>query len=160
MKHLWSPWRKAYVQNHKKEEGCIFCNRVGQADSSENLIVFRGDRAFVILNRFPYNNGHLMIAPYAHQPSLELLDAEARAEMMELAARAIEVLRALYRPEGFNLGVNIGEVAGAGVAGHVHLHVVPRWAGDTNFMSALGETRVLPEALEETWEKVRQGWER
>ena len=158
MKHLWSPWRKAYVQNHKKEEGCIFCNRAGQADGPENLIVSRGERAFVILNRFPYNNGHLMIAPFDHQPSLELLEAVTRAEMMELAARAIEVLRAVYHPEGFNLGVNIGEVAGAGVAGHVHLHVVPRWGGDTNFMSALGETRVLPEALAETWGRVRAAW--
>jgi ATP adenylyltransferase len=148
----------AYVQNSQTEEGCIFCNRLKVPDSSENLIVYRGERAFVILNRYPYTSGHLMIVPNDHQPSLELLEAATRAEMMELLSRAVEVLRAVYHPQGFNLGANIGEAAGAGVAGHVHLHMVPRWTGDTNFMSSVGDTRVLPEALEETYRRIREGW--
>ena len=148
-----------YIQNTNKEEGCIFCLRPAQTDGPENLIVARGTQAFVILNRYPYTSGHLMVVPYTHQPSLELLDAKTRAEMMELTSTAILVLQAVYRPEGFNLGINIGEAAGAGITEHVHMHVVPRWKGDTNFMSTLAETRVIPEALEETYRKVRQRWE-
>jgi ATP adenylyltransferase len=149
----------AYIQNSNKEEGCVFCNRMNQQDGTGNLIVFRGMWSFVILNRYPYTSGHLMIVPFVHQPSLELLDLETRAEMMELAARAIRVLQAEYHPEGFNLGMNIGEAAGAGIADHVHMHVVPRWKGDTNFMSTLSETRVLPETLEDTYERVKKRWE-
>ncbi len=148
-----------YIQNSNKEAGCIFCKRPAQPDGEDNLIVARGARAYVILNRYPYTSGHLMIVPFDHQPSLELLVPETRAEIMELASLAILVLRREYRPEGFNLGINIGEVAGAGIAGHVHLHVVPRWAGDTNFMSTLGGTRVLPETLEDTYRRVRGRWE-
>ncbi len=148
-----------YIQNTNKEEGCLFCKRPGQPDGVENLIVARGAKAFVILNLYPYTSGHLMVVPFNHQPSLELLDPETRAEMMELTTMAILVLRSEYHPEGFNLGINIGEVAGAGIAEHVHLHVVPRWKGDTNFMSTLAETRVLPEALEDTYRRVRQRWE-
>ncbi len=159
MNHLWSPWRMEYIQNTNKEAGCIFCERPAQPDSAGNLIVARGSRAYAILNRYPYTSGHLMIVPFDHQPSLELLDAETRAEIMELASTAIQVLQYIYRPEGFNLGINIGEVAGAGIADHVHLHVVPRWAGDTNFMTSLGQTRVLPEALEDTYRRVRGRWE-
>ena len=148
-----------YIQNSNKEESCIFCNRPSQPDGDENLIVARGERAYVILNRYPYTSGHVMIVPFDHQRSLELLEPETRAEIMELASRAIQVLQHEYHPEGFNLGINIGEVAGAGIAEHVHLHVVPRWAGDTNFMSSLGGTRVLPEALEDTYRRVRERWE-
>jgi ATP adenylyltransferase len=148
-----------YIQNPNKEESCVFCKRPAQPDGAGNLIVARGLRAYVILNLYPYTSGHLMIVPYEHQPSLELLDQGTRAEMMELASTALLVLRAEYRPEGFNLGINVGEAAGAGIAEHVHLHVVPRWFGDTNFMSSLGSTRVLPESLEETYQRVRQGWE-
>ncbi len=158
MNHLWSPWRMEYIQNHE-EEGCVFCKAQAQADSPENLIVFRGQRAFVILNRFPYTSGHLMVVPTAHQPSFEDLDIETRAEVMELTTRCIRVLRKVYRPEAFNVGANIGVLAGAGVANHVHMHIVPRWGGDTNFMSTLGQTRVLPEELEETYRRVREGWE-
>jgi ATP adenylyltransferase len=147
-----------YIQNSNKETGCIFCERPSQPDGEGNLIVARGARAYVILNRYPYTSGHLMVVPFDHQPSLELLDPETRAEMMELASRAILVLQGEYHPEGFNLGINIGEVAGAGIAEHVHLHVVPRWAGDTNFMSSLGGTRVLPEALGDTYRRVRGRW--
>ncbi len=149
----------AYVENTQAEDGCVFCNRPKQPDNSQNLIVARGQRAYVILNLFPYTSGHLMIVPFAHQSSLELLDAVTRAEMMELMTHAVEVLRFVYHPQGFNLGANIGELAGAGIADHVHLHVVPRWGGDTNFMTTLGETRVIPENLEETYRRVRAGWE-
>jgi ATP adenylyltransferase len=149
----------AYVENTQSEDGCVFCNRPSQPNGPENLLVARGQRAYVILNRFPYTSGHLMIVPFAHQPSLEMLDAATRAEMMELMTRAMEVLRFVYHPQGFNLGANIGEFAGAGIADHVHLHVVPRWGGDTNFMTTLGATRVIPECLDETYRRVCEGWE-
>ena len=159
MNRLWSPWRMAYVENSKPVDGCVFCNIPEQPDGPENLIVARGQRAYVILNLFPYTSGHVMIVPFAHRSSLEMLEAGTRAEMMELMTHAVEVLRAVYHPQGFNLGANIGELAGAGIAEHVHLHVVPRWAGDTNFMTALSDTRVIPESLEETYRRVREGWE-
>lgn len=150
----------AYIQNSQPEEGCVFCNRPKQPDGPQNLIVARGQRAFAILNLFPYTSGHMLIVPYEHQPSLEMLDADTRCEMMELLNRAVEVLRSVYHPQGFNLGANIGELAGAGIAEHVHLHVVPRWAGDTNFMTTLAGTRLIPESLEETYHRVQEGWER
>jgi ATP adenylyltransferase len=158
MNYLWSPWRMKYIQNHD-EEGCVFCNVQAQPDSPENLIIFRGRRAFVILNRYPYTSGHLMVVPVDHQSSFEDLDAETRAEVMELTTECIQVLRKVYQPEAFNVGANIGAVAGAGIVGHVHMHIVPRWGGDTNFMSSLGQTRVLPEELEETYRRIREGWE-
>ena len=148
-----------YILTPKSEEGCIFCNALEQADGPENLIAYRGLKAFVMLNRYPYTSGHLMIVPYAHQPSLELLDVPSRTDIMNLSARAIQVLQALYAPQGFNLGMNIGNAAGAGVTEHVHLHVVPRWVGDTNFMSSISQTRVLPELLEETYRRVKEAWE-
>lgn len=158
MNHLWSPWRMEYINNHDKVEGCVFCNAMKSTDSQENLIVTRGKLAFVILNRYPYTSGHLMVVPYAHYPVLDELDAAIRSEMMELANQAILVLQRIYHPQGFNLGMNIGSVAGAGIAEHVHLHIVPRWGGDTNFMSAVADTRVLPESLEETYQRVCEGW--
>jgi ATP adenylyltransferase len=145
-----------YIENNdKKEEGCVFCNAQAKPDSAENLIAHRGNTAYVILNRFPYTSGHLMVIPFAHKPNLEELDPQIRAEMMELTSRCTTILKGIYRPHGFNVGVNIGEAAGAGVLGHVHIHIVPRWSGDTNFMSSVGGTRVLPEALEETYRRVR-----
>lgn len=147
-----------YIENHAKESGCVFCNALQKTDGVENLIVFRGERALVILNKFPYTSGHLMVAPLAHCATLEDLPAPTRAEMMELSAQAMALLRRLYQPQAFNFGANIGEAAGAGVPGHVHLHLVPRWSGDTNFMSALAETRVLPETLEKTYQRVSQAW--
>jgi ATP adenylyltransferase len=155
---IWSPWRMEYIQSEKKVEECVFCHEIGQEDGPQNLIVNRGQYAFVILNRYPYTSGHLMIVPYVHTPSLELLDSKTRAEMMELSAKAIRVLSQEYQPQGFNLGMNIGEAAGAGILDHVHLHVVPRWNGDTNFMSSLGRTRVLPETLEDTYSRIRNAW--
>ena len=159
MDYLWSPWRMEYIQSPKTNEGCIFCNGLQQVDGPENLIVFRGTKAFVMLNRYPYTSGHLMVVPYEHKPSLELLETSSRLDIMDLAAKALQVLKELYSPQGFNLGMNIGGAAGAGVLDHVHLHIVPRWAGDTNFMSAIAQTRVLPELLEETFRKVQAAWE-
>ena len=160
MEHLWSPWRKKYIENHDKKAECVFCIAQAKEDNAENLIAHRGKLAYVILNRFPYTGGHLMVVPFAHKPNLEELDAETRTEIMELTTRAMTVLREVYNPHGFNMGANIGEAAGAGVLGHVHVHIVPRWAGDTNFMSTLGETRVLPESLEDTYDRVKAVFEK
>jgi len=159
MKHLWSPWRMSYIENHGKEEGCIFCNAQAQEDGPGNLIVHRGRSAYVILNRYPYTNGHLMVVPFEHKSRLEDLDPSTRAEMMELTARSMTLLRKLYDPQAFNMGANIGEAAGAGVKEHFHIHVVPRWTGDTNFMSALAATRVLPETLEDTFQRVQAAFQ-
>lgn len=158
MKHLWSPWRMSYIQQHPKPKGCIFCTALAQVDGPENLIVARGELAFVILNRYPYTSGHLMVVPYQHVPGIEDLTPEIRSEMFELINQAMIVLKKVYRPGGYNLGANIGAAAGAGVAAHVHFHIVPRWAGDTNFMSAAADTRVLPEDLGETYRRVKATW--
>lgn len=136
----------------------MFCAAAGEPDGPGSLVVARGRYVYVILNRFPYTSGHLMVVPYAHQPSLEDLDSATRAEMMEMINHAMGVMRREYRTEGFNLGANIGAAAGAGIAAHVHFHIVPRWMGDTNFMSTIGETRVLPEELEETWRRISSAW--
>lgn len=147
-----------YINNHDKVEGCVFCTAIQQADGIENLIINRGQLAFVILNRYPYTSGHLMVVPVAHQSSLEALDPATRSEIMELTNQSMQVLQLIYHPQGFNLGMNIGSVAGAGITEHVHMHIVPRWGGDTNFMSAVADTRVLPETLEDTYLRVRVGW--
>jgi len=149
-----------YIENNNKEDGCVFCNAQTKVDGAENLIAFRGEHSFVILNRFPYTSGHLMVIPFEHKPNLEELDSATRAEMMELTSRCTTVLKEIYKPQGFNVGVNIGEAAGAGVAGHVHIHIVPRWKGDTNFMSSVGGVRVLPEALEDTFKRVKAVFDR
>jgi ATP adenylyltransferase len=159
MNHIWSPWRMEYLEDNNKEDGCVFCIAQEIQDSAENLIAYRGERAYVILNRYPYTSGHIMVNPFEHVSTLEDLDPETRAEMMELTSRCTTVLRGIYRPQGFNVGINMGEAAGAGVLGHVHIHIVPRWNGDTNFMSTLGQTRVLPEALEDTYERIKNGFQ-
>lgn len=159
MEQLWSPWRMSYITGGHVED-CVFCTAPTLEDGPQNLIVHRSQRAFVIVNRYPYTSGHLMVVPYDHVPTLELLDPQTRAEMMELVVRVINVLRRVYFPQGFNIGINIGEPAGAGITEHVHMHVVPRWTGDTNFMSALGQTRVLPELLEDTYKRVRAAFEK
>ncbi len=156
MKYLWSPWRMKYFS--KKIKGCIFCNVQKEPDGPDNLIVFRGRRAFVILNRYPYTSGHVMVVSVNHKPSLEELEPETRAEMMELATNCMRVIRKVYQPQGFNMGANIGEPAGAGVAEHVHIHIVPRWTGDTSFMTTVGDARVLPETLEETYRRLLEAW--
>jgi ATP adenylyltransferase len=160
MKHLWSPWRMTYIEKHEKQAGCVFCNAQARTDSAENLIAFRGKNVYVILNLFPYTSGHLMVVPFEHKASIEDLDAATRTEMMELASRCMGILRKLYNPHGFNMGANIGEAAGAGVPGHVHIHIVPRWSGDTNFMTTLGSARVLPEFLEDTYKRVKEAFEK
>jgi ATP adenylyltransferase len=157
MKRLWAPWRMKFMQSTVKE--CVFCNVQKQNDDPGNLMVFRGRESFVILNRYPYTSGHLMVVANAHLASLEDLPASTRTEMLELATHGMRVLRRLYQPDGFNLGANIGAAAGAGIAGHVHLHVVPRWTGDSNFMLTLAETKVLPEELSRTHQRVRDSWE-
>ena len=158
MNHIWSPWRMEYIESNNKVDGCVFCIMQELEDGPQNLIAFRGERAYVILNRYPYTSGHLMVVPLDHLPNLEELDSQTRAEMMELTSRSMTVLRKIYHPEAFNMGANIGEAAGAGVKQHVHIHIVPRWGGDTNFMSTVGGTRVLPEALESTYERVKNGF--
>ena len=158
MNHIWSPWRMEYIENHNKPDGCVFCIAQAMEDGAENLIAHRGQLSYVILNRYPYTSGHLMVVPFEHKANLEVLDSQTRAEMMELTARGMTVLRKVYSPQAFNMGANIGEAAGAGVKEHVHIHIVPRWKGDTNFMSTLGETRVLPETLEDTYERVKKGF--
>ncbi len=162
MNHVWAPWRMAYIEGGGRPPGggCVFCWAPTQPDGPENLIIHRARYNYVILNRFPYTGGHLMIVPYEHIDDLTRLPAATRAEMMDLAAMAVQVLREVYHPQGFNLGMNLGRVAGAGIADHVHLHVVPRWAGDTNFMTTVGETRVLPESLERTYARLRDAWQR
>jgi ATP adenylyltransferase len=149
----------SYIEKHKDEPGCVFCEALGLPDGTQNLILFRGQWAYVILNRYPYTSGHLMVVPYQHEASLGGLDAETRAEMLELANRIVNLLDAEYHPQGFNVGINIGEAAGAGITEHIHLHVVPRWSGDTNFMSSLGNTRVLPEKLEDTYLRLKNAWQ-
>lgn len=147
-----------YIEEEKNKPGCVFCDALAQSDGPDNLIVHRGQHAFLILNRYPYTSGHLMVLPFAHSPALSDLDADTRAEMMEIMNKGTLVLKEIYQPQGFNLGANIGEAAGAGIEEHVHLHIVPRWSGDTNFMSSLGQTRVLPEELDETYKKVSAAW--
>ena len=155
MKRIWASWRMKYISKANEETGCVFCNALAKKDDAENLIVLRGRHAFIILNKYPYTSGHAMVAPLDHRATLEDLDPATRAEMMELASQCMASLRKIYHPHAFNLGANIGEAAGAGVPGHIHLHIVPRWNGDTNFMSTIGEVRVLPEDLEETYKRVK-----
>jgi ATP adenylyltransferase len=154
---IWAPWRLEYVKDASKdsEDTCIFCVALEGGDDEANLIVHRGERAFVILNKFPYTNGHLMVAPYEHVATLPEVDAETLAEMMALTQRGMAALEERYSPHGYNVGFNQGRVAGAGVEHHIHMHVVPRWGGDTNFMPVLGDTRVMPQTLEQSYEALR-----
>ncbi|HEY60262.1 MAG TPA: HIT domain-containing protein [Anaerolineae bacterium] len=158
MDHIWSPWRMEYIQRGINPKGCIFCDAIEEEDDIKNLIIKRGKKVYVILNRYPYTNGHVMVVPYAHESSLEALDGETKAEIMELITQSIQVITKEYKPEGFNIGANMGAIAGAGVKGHVHFHVVPRWSGDTNFMTSVGHVRVLPEDLCETCQRLKESW--
>ena len=158
MDYLWTPWRYRYVTNAAKDDRCIFCEALALKDDAKSFIVLRAAKNFVILNRFPYTTGHLMIVPFAHVADLSGCDAETLAEMMALARDAQLALAATYTPEGYNLGMNLGRCAGAGVAGHLHLHVLPRWGADTNFMTVTGETRVQPEDLKDSFEKLRRAF--
>ena len=155
---IWAPWRLAYVKGASKgseEEECIFCSKPAADDDEQSLIVHRGERCFVILNLFPYTNGHLMVAPFEHLATLQELDGPTVAELMALAQRAMTVLEERYEPHGFNVGFNQGRVAGAGVEHHIHMHVVPRWGGDTNFMPVLADARVMPQSLDDSYAVLR-----
>ena len=154
---LWAPWRIEYIRG-PKTGSCFLCQKAA-SEAPGDHVVHRGRQCYVLLNDFPYNSGHLLVAPYRHVADLVDLDAETRDELMALMVTGTAVLRRLMAPSGFNLGFNLGEAAGAGLAEHVHGHVVPRWAGDTNFMSVLSETRVVPEALEATAAMVRAAWQ-
>jgi len=147
-----------YMRSHLKPDGCIFCNAAAMEDGSENLIVTRSQHAFVILNRYPYTSGHVMVVPYAHASSMDELDKDTLADVMSLIQQAINAIDKVYKPEGFNIGANLGAVAGAGIADHIHFHVVPRWAGDTNFMTSVGEARVIPEDLCDTLQHLKDAW--
>ncbi|NOX61004.1 MAG: HIT domain-containing protein [Chloroflexi bacterium] len=157
MDRLYTPWRLSYVVNEKPSH-CPFCQYIRQdpAHDPENYLLFRGERAFIILNRFPYNSGHLMVLPNEHIASLLDLEPQVRNELMELTTYSIHLLTEAYHPQGFNVGLNLGQAAGAGMAAHLHFHIVPRWQGDTNFMPIIGETKVLPELLEDTYKRLRQ----
>jgi ATP adenylyltransferase len=152
--YLWTPWRYQYITAADPPTGCVFCTAAANPDDRASYIVHRGRHNFVILNRFPYTNGHVMIVPFTHVASLEAAPEEILIEMTLLARQTEKHLRAIYRPDGLNVGMNIGQSAGAGIAGHIHLHLLPRWAGDTNFMTVTAETRVLPEDLLTTWERL------
>ena len=159
MDYLWTPWRYAYIKSADSTPGCVFCGILEASKNAdadrENLIVHRGKECFVILNSYPYNSGHLMVIPYEHLDELAKLSASGAQEMINLCQKAETALRTVYRPDGVNLGMNIGKAAGAGVAGHIHMHMLPRWIADSNFMTVVGETRVLPETLDVTWERVK-----
>jgi ATP adenylyltransferase len=156
MDYIWTPWRYAYVTTAQKTQECIFCDLPKLGDDEKALIVYRGQHCYIVLNAFPYTPGHVMVVPFAHLDELQKLPADAAREMMELSQRMEHVLRQLYSPDGINLGMNIGKAAGAGVAGHIHMHVLPRWVADANFVSVVGETRILPETLEMSWKRMRE----
>jgi len=157
MERLWAPWRLEYVQSADEAEGCFLC-RAAEAGAGDELVVHRGERAFVVLNKFPYASGHLLVAPYRHGVAFEELSQDDALEIHRLAGAGLAALRETYAPEGFNLGWNVGRIAGAGVPDHVHLHVVPRWAGDTNFMPVLADVKVIPEHLAATRERLAAAW--
>ena len=158
MKRLWTPWRMEYILSDKSdhETGCLFCTKARQTNDRENLILYRGPRTYTILNLYPYNNGHLMVVPYRHTPNVDGLDDETLAEMMVEVKHAVRALEKAMSPNGFNIGINIGRSAGAGVENHVHMHVVPRWVGDSNFMPVVGETRLIPEDPQTTYDRLLQ----
>jgi ATP adenylyltransferase len=158
MDQLWTPWRYQYVSTAAPDGACIFCAKAASTDDAGNYVVLRAERNFALLNLYPYNNGHLMIAPYEHVATLSDAHPETVAELMRLTVRAETVLREVYRPGGINLGMNLGKCAGAGVAEHIHMHVLPRWPGDVSFMTTVAETRVLPEDLAVTWQRLKEAF--
>ncbi len=153
MEQIWAPWRMEYIRM-EKPEGCILCQKPKETDDALNYILYRGEKNFVIMNSYPYNPGHLMIAPYRHIANLEELTDAERNEHFEIVSRSIKILKQVFSPGGLNIGINVGKVAGAGIDGHVHTHIVPRWQGDTNFMPVISNIRVIPEALAETYKML------
>jgi ATP adenylyltransferase len=156
MDHLWAPWRSTYLKTKQDKSKCIFCAAAGSSADAQSLVVHRGEFCFVILNRYPYASGHLMIAPYQHVRRLGHVEEGVTGEMMQFARRAEIVLEGVYKADGLNLGMNLGEAAGAGIEQHIHMHVLPRWFGDANFMTSVGDVRVIPEALEDTYAKLKE----
>lgn len=154
MDTLWAPWRIDYILQ-QKQDGCIFCDKPNEHDDEHNLIPYRGETCYIIMNYYPYNNGHIMVVPYRHTNDLTSLGTDENMEMMNLVSKSIEVLKKALNPHGFNIGMNLGSVAGAGVKDHLHFHVVPRWNGDMNYMPVIGHTKVISEALEETCKKIK-----
>ena len=157
---LWAPWRIEYIADASKNEGCVFCERFADSEDTQNLIVHRGRTGFVIMNKYPYNNGHLLIVPYLHTAEMADLDGDDRLELFHLLEVSQEVLSEVMHPQGFNIGMNLGRLAGAGIVEHLHFHLVPRWGGDTNFMPIVGHTKVISEALEKTCEKLQQAFQK
>ncbi len=155
MEKLWAPWRMAYIEV-TAPTGCVFCEKPAIGRDPEHWIIHRGEQAFVILNAFPYNNGHLMVAPFRHTADLESLSPHEQAEIFALTQLCVSLLRAAYAPDGYNVGMNLGKTAGAGIADHLHMHIVPRWNGDTNFMPVIADTKVLPDSLNNTYGKLRE----
>lgn len=156
MDYLWSPWRYDFIKSSGHATECVFCRIAAATDDEESLVVHRGERNFVVLNRYPYTSGHAMVIPYRHAANLQEAPVDTLEEMMRLTRATEAAIRDLYRPDGVNIGMNIGKAAGAGVAGHIHMHVLPRWVADSNFMTVVGETRVLPEELAVTWRRLRE----
>ena len=158
MKRLWSPWRLEYILS-EKSAGCIFCEKIAENNDQANYILHRGEKCYVMLNLYPYNNGHLMVIPYQHVPSPEQLEEDVLTEMMLMVSKGLQALRRAMNPDGFNVGINVGKAAGAGLEEHVHIHVVPRWKADTNFMPVFSHTRVIPELMDDTYQKLKAAWE-
>ena len=158
MKRIWAPWRKGYILGQRRIPGCFFCRdrRSSPKKDKKNLLLYRSRHTFLLLNRYPYTNGHLMLTPNRHVPSLENLQDEERLDLLQLLDLALLLLRKSFRPQGFNIGLNLGRTGGAGIPGHVHLHVVPRWEGDTNFMPILTGTKVISDSLESAYHQLRR----
>ncbi len=159
MNKLWAPWRMDYIQS-PKEEGCIFCTKSQQSNDRDNLVLYRGNYAFVLMNLYPYTNGHLMISPYDHSPETTQLSSACQTEIMSLATQTMTILKKTMRAEGFNFGANIGKAGGAGIEEHLHYHIVPRWSGDTNFMPVIGHTKVMMEGLQESWDTLKEHFDK
>ncbi len=158
MNHLWTPWRSTYMQEKKDNRRCVFCDAAAGASDEENLVIYRGTLNLILLNRYPYTSGHLMIAPYEHVARLTLATVATAEEMIRLTRSAEHILEDVYHPDGLNVGMNLGTAAGAGIEEHIHMHVLPRWNGDANFMTSVSNTRVIPEALEDTYAKLKKNF--
>lgn len=156
MKRLWAPWRMEYILDEKKHDRCLFCSILNEKRDRKNLILYRGKHCFVVMNRYPYNNGHLMVVPYLHTPTFDGLSDDVLFEFIKTISKSVEVIKKALSPDGFNLGLNFGKVAGAGMESHMHLHIVPRWTGDTDSMPIIAETRVMPEHLRKTYNKLNK----
>lgn len=154
MEQIWAPWRMVYIGGDR-DDGCVFCDKAASAEDEQNLVLLRGEKTFVIMNLYPYNNGHLLVMPKRHVGEMEDLDEEEMMELFQMTRKMVKVL-GYFKPQGFNVGINIGRAAGAGIPGHLHIHIVPRWIGDTNFMPVFGDVRVISESLEGTYKKLKQ----